>query len=163
MPPFLGGGEMIRDVRKDGFEPNELPWKFEAGTPAIAEAVGMGAAIDYLEAVGLDDIERHEQALTAYALERLSRLDDLHVIGPLDRDRGGAISFTFAGIHPHDIAHELDRYGVCVRAGNHCTQPAMKRFGITASTRASFYLYTLPEEIDRLCDGLEKVRETYAR
>jgi cysteine desulfurase/selenocysteine lyase len=162
MDPFLTGGEMIGSVSLERTTWNELPWKFEAGTPAIAECVGMGAAIDYLQAVGLDAIHQHEMDLTTYAIERLNAIDGVRILGPSEGERGGAISFTFANIHPHDIAHELDRYGVCVRAGHHCTQPAMARFGVNASTRASFYLYSLPEEVDRLCDGLEKVREAYA-
>jgi cysteine desulfurase/selenocysteine lyase len=161
MDPFLTGGEMIASVTLERTTWNELPWKFEAGTPAIAECVGMGAAIDYLESIGMDAIEQHEHALTLYAFERLSAIDGLRIVGPGAEGRGGAIAFTFADIHPHDVASELDRYGVCVRAGNHCTQPAMLRYGINATTRASFYLYTLVEEIDRLCDGLERVRETY--
>jgi cysteine desulfurase / selenocysteine lyase len=161
MDPFLTGGEMISSVTLEKTSFNELPWKFEAGTPAIAEAVGMAAAIDYLTAIGLDTIWAHEQGITSYAYERLAAIDGVHILGPPADERGGAISFTFAGIHPHDVAHELDRYGVCVRAGHHCTQPAMRRYGVAATTRASFYLYTIPEEIDRLCDGLERVREAY--
>jgi cysteine desulfurase/selenocysteine lyase len=161
MDPFLTGGEMISSVTLEKTSWNELPWKFEAGTPAIAENVGMGAAIDYLTAIGLDAIQAHEEAITAYAYERLAAIDGVRILGPPGDARGAAISFSFADLHPHDVAHELDRYGICVRAGHHCTQPAMQRFGVNATTRASFYLYTIAEEIDRLCDGLERVREVY--
>jgi len=139
-----------------------LPWKFEAGTPAIVECVGLGASIDYLEAIGMEAIAAHEAEITAYACERLAAVEGLSILGPPAADRGGVVSFTFAAAHPHDVAQIVDRRGVCVRAGHHCTQPLMKRFGVPATTRASFYLYTVPEEIDRLCDGLEDVRELFA-
>jgi cysteine desulfurase/selenocysteine lyase len=161
MDPFLTGGEMISSVSLEKTSWNELPWKFEAGTPAIAENVGMAAAIDYLNAIGLDAIQAHEDAITAYAYERLAAIDGVRILGPPGDVRGAAISFTFGDVHPHDVAHELDRYGICVRAGHHCTQPVMRRYGVVATTRASFYLYTISEEIDRLCDGLERVREVY--
>ncbi len=161
MDPFLTGGEMINSVSLERTSWNELPWKFEAGTPAIAENVGMGAAIDYLQAVGMDAIQAHEERITAYAYERLAAIDGVRILGPPGEQRGAAISFTFAGIHPHDVAHELDQYGIAVRAGHHCTQPVMTRYGVGSTTRASFYLYTIPEEIDRLCDGLERVREVF--
>ena len=162
MPPFNLGGEMIGNVTLERTSWNELPWKFEGGTPAIAECVGFGAAVDYITGIGLDAIERHEHELTAYAYERLSAVDGLRILGPGPEARGGILSFTFAGIHPHDVAEELDRVGVCVRAGHHCTQPAMAAFGVPATTRASFYLYTTREEIDRLVDGLERVRGVFA-
>jgi cysteine desulfurase/selenocysteine lyase len=162
MPPFLSGGEMIQSVELEKTSFNSLPWKFEAGTPAIVECVGLGAAIDYLEAVGMDAIAAHEAEITAYAYERLSGVEGLTILGPPAIDRGGVVSFTFGPAHPHDVAQIVDRRGVCVRAGHHCTQPLMRRFGVPATTRASFYLYTLPEEIDRLCDGLEDVRELFA-
>jgi cysteine desulfurase/selenocysteine lyase len=162
MPPFMSGGEMIASVELEKTSFNSLPWKFEAGTPAIVECIGLGASIDYLEAIGMDAIARHEREITAYAYERLAAVEGLTIIGPPADDRGGVISFTFAPAHPHDVAQIVDRRGVCVRAGHHCTQPLMKRFGVPATTRASFYLYTVPEEIDRLCDALEDVREVFA-
>jgi cysteine desulfurase/selenocysteine lyase len=159
MQPFNLGGEMIRSVALDRTSWNELPYKFEAGTPAIAEAYGFGAAIDYLSEIGLPAIEAHEHELTAYALERLAELDWVRVFGPPADRRAGIVSFEVEGIHPHDVAQILDWEGVAVRAGHHCTQPLMSRLGVSATTRASFYLYTIPEEIDRLVDGLHKVKK----
>lgn len=162
MPPFLTGGEMISSVRLDRTSWNALPHKFEAGTPAIAEIVGMGAAIDYLTAIGLDRISAHEQAITAYAVERLSEVPELTILGPTDpAHRGGIVSFALEGAHPHDVAQILDSHGVCVRAGHHCAQPAMAALGVAATTRASFYLYSLPEEIDRMIEGLLEVRSIF--
>jgi cysteine desulfurase/selenocysteine lyase len=162
MPPFLTGGEMIRSVQLERTSWNELPWKFEAGTPAIAEVVGMGAAIDYLQTVGLDAIHAHETHVTRYALDRLAEVPGVTIYGPSDpAHRGGVISFALEGVHPHDVAEILDRDAICVRAGHHCTQPVMERLGIGATTRASFYLYTLEEEIDRLIEGLHRVRRTF--
>jgi cysteine desulfurase/selenocysteine lyase len=162
MSPFNLGGEMIRSVSLERTTWNELPHKFEAGTPPIAEAYGLGVAVDYLSSVGLGAIEQHEHELTAYALERLSEVPGLTVVGPSLERRGGIVSFTLDGVHPHDVAQVLDFEGVAVRAGHHCTEPAMRRLGVTATTRASFYLYTLEEEIDRLVDGLGKVREIFS-
>ncbi len=162
MSPYELGGEMIRSVSLERTTWNELPHKFEAGTPPFAQAVGLGAAIDYLEAVGLEAIEAHEQDLTEYALGRLGELDGVTVYGPPAERRGGIISFDVAGVHPHDVAQILAWDGVAVRAGHHCTQPLMTRLGVAATTRASFYLYTLHEEIDRLVEGLHKVRRTFA-
>jgi cysteine desulfurase/selenocysteine lyase len=159
MQPFNLGGEMIRSVALDRTSWNELPYKFEAGTPAIAEAYGFGAAIDYLSEIGLPAIEAHEHELTGYALERLAELDWVRVFGPPADRRAGIVSFEVEGIHPHDVAQILDWEGVAVRAGHHCTQPLMSRLGVSATTRASFYLYTIPEEIDRLVDGLHKVKK----
>ena len=159
MQPFNLGGEMIRSVALDRTSWNELPYKFEAGTPAIAEAYGFGAAIDYLSEIGLPAIEAHEHELTGYALERLAELDWIRVFGPPADRRAGIVSFEVEGIHPHDVAQILDWEGVAVRAGHHCTQPLMSRLGVSATTRASFYLYTIPEEIDRLVDGLHKVKK----
>jgi cysteine desulfurase/selenocysteine lyase len=158
MSPFNLGGEMIRSVALDRTSWNELPYKFEAGTPAIAEAYGFGVAIDYVSEVGLDAIERHEHELTEYALGRLAELDFVRVFGPPAERRAGIVSFEVAGIHPHDVAQILDWEGVAVRAGHHCTQPLMTRLGVAATTRASFYLYTIAEEIDRLVEGLLKVK-----
>ena len=159
MQPFNLGGEMIRSVALDRTSWNELPYKFEAGTPAIAEAYGFGVAIDYLTEIGLDSIAAHEHELTEHALERLSELDWVRVFGPPVERRAGIVSFDVEGIHPHDVAQILDWEGVAVRAGHHCTQPLMTRLGVAATTRASFYLYTIPEEIDRLVDGLHKVKQ----
>ena len=159
MSPFNLGGEMIRSVALDRTSWNELPYKFEAGTPAIAEAYGFGVAIDYLSEIGLEAIERHEHELTGYALGRLGELDFVRVFGPPLERRAGIVSFDVAGIHPHDVAQILDWEGVAVRAGHHCTQPLMSRLGVAATTRASFYLYTIPEEIDRLVEGLHKVKQ----
>jgi cysteine desulfurase / selenocysteine lyase len=159
MQPFNLGGEMIRSVALDRTSWNELPYKFEAGTPAIAEAYGFGVAIDYLTEIGLDSIAAHEHELTEYALDRLSELDWIRVFGPPVERRAGIVSFDVEGIHPHDVAQILDWEGVAVRAGHHCTQPLMSRLGVAATTRASFYLYTIPEEIDRLVDGLHKVKQ----
>jgi cysteine desulfurase/selenocysteine lyase len=162
MSPYELGGSMIRSVSIERTTWNELPYKFEAGTPPIAEAYGLGRAIDYLNAVGLDSIERHESELTAYALGRLAELPFVRVLGPAAERRGGIVSFEVDGVHPHDVAQILDSEGIAVRAGHHCTQPAMERFGVPATTRASFYLYTLPEEVDRLIDGLHRARKTFA-
>jgi cysteine desulfurase/selenocysteine lyase len=165
MPPFLGGGEMIRDVRRDGFIPNDVPWKFEAGTPAIAEAIGFGAAIDYLERLGMDEVRRHERELTQYALDALDeRLGDrITIYGPRDVDvRGGAISFLFDGIHAHDISQVLDEDAVCVRAGHHCAKPLMRVLGVPATTRASFYLYNDEADADALVESLVKAEKFFA-
>jgi cysteine desulfurase/selenocysteine lyase len=162
MPPFEMGGEMIRKVSIEETTWNDLPYKFEAGTPAFVEAYGMGAAIDYITEVGLDAIEEHEHDLVGRAIERLSELDWITVYGPPPNRRAGIVSFNVEGVHPHDVAQILDSEGVCVRASHHCTQPLMRRLGITATARASFYLYSIPEEIDRLIDGLHKVRKVFA-
>ncbi len=163
MPPFLGGGDMIRRVTFEGAEWNELPYKFEAGTPAIAEAIGLGAAVDYLSQIGLEAIHRHEQALAAYAMERLSEIPGLRIVGPSPAERGGVVAFAMDRIHPHDIATILDREGICIRAGHHCAMPLHERLGLTATARASFYLYNTMEEVDRLAEGLEIVRRTFRR
>ena len=162
MSPFNLGGEMIRSVSIERTTWNELPHKFEAGTPPIAEAYGLGVAVDYLTEIGLEAIERHEHEMTAYALERIAEVPGVTIVGPPLERRGGLVSFTVEGVHPHDVAQVLDWEGVAVRAGHHCTEPAMRRLGIQATTRASFYLYTVPEEIDRLVDGLHRVREVFA-
>ena len=159
LQPFLTGGEMIRSVKLERTSWNSLPWKFEAGTPAYAEAVGLHAAIDYLHAVGLEAIDAHEHAITEYALGRLAEVPSLRIIGPQTAAaRGGVVSFLLEDVHPHDIAEILDRHAVCVRAGHHCTQPLIERLGVAATVRASFYLYTTEAEIDRLVDGLLDVR-----
>ena len=158
MPPFLGGGDMIRDVRLDGFTANELPWKFEAGTPPIAEAIGLAAAVDELHRYGLDAIRRHEMEVTGYALQSLTERfgDDLTIHGPLSVERrGGVLSFAFKGLHPHDISQVLDQSGVCVRAGHHCAKPLMRRLGVGATARASFYVYNDTDDVDALGDALQ--------
>jgi cysteine desulfurase/selenocysteine lyase len=162
LPPFHGGGEMIETVRMDISTYAGIPHKFEAGTPPIVEAIGLGAAVDYLGHIGMDAVHAHEQAITAYALEGLATVPGLTVLGPLDaRERGGAISFELDGVHPHDIAQVLDSRGIAVRAGHHCAKPAHARFGVQSSTRMSSYLYTTPSEIDALVEGLEYTRSYF--
>lgn len=161
MPPFLGGGDMIKKVLLRSFVPNDIPYKFEAGTPAIAEVVGFGAAIDYLNSVGMENIARHEREITAYALENLQSIEGLGIFGPKVENKGGVVSFTLGGIHPHDVAAVLDSEGIAVRAGHHCAMPLHQRFNLPATTRASFYLYSTKEDVDLLVKGLEKVQETF--
>lgn len=161
MPPFLGGGEMIRRVTFEGSTWNELPWKFEAGTPSIAEAVGLGAAVDYLDAIGMDEIQAHEHFITHYALEALSEVPGLTLLGPPAGQKGGIAAFTLRGLHPHDVAQVLDQDGIAVRAGHHCAMPLHTKLGLPGSTRASFYLYTTTAEVDRLVVGLERVRQVF--
>jgi cysteine desulfurase/selenocysteine lyase len=162
LPPFLGGGEMIETVRMTGSTYAPLPYRFEAGTMPIAQAVGLGAAVDYLTGIGMDAVAAHEREITAYALERLREVPGLRFIGPdTPVDRGGAVSFVLDGIHPHDVAQVLDEVGVAVRAGHHCARPVCDRFGIPATTRASFYLYTTRDEIDALVAGLDEVRKVF--
>ncbi len=165
MPPFLGGGDMIRDVRLDGFTPNELPWKFEAGTPPIAEAIGLAAAVDYLEGLGMEAVRRHEVELTAYALRSLTERhgDRLAIHGPAEPAmRGGVLSFSFSDLHPHDISQILDSQGVCVRAGHHCAKPLMRRLGVGATARASFYIYNDEADVDALNDALGEADRFFA-
>ncbi len=162
MAPFNLGGHMIRSVKVEETTWGELPYKFEAGTQPIAEAVGFGAAIDYVTDVGLDAIEEHEHELAAYALERLAEVPGIVTYGPPPERRAGIVSFNVEGIHPHDVAQVLDGEGVAIRAGHHCCQPLMAKLGVAATNRASFYLYTVPEEIDRLVDGLHKARKLFA-
>jgi cysteine desulfurase/selenocysteine lyase len=160
MAPFNLGGHMIRSVALDETTFGEIPHKFEAGTQAIAEAVGFGAAIDYLTAIGLPAIEQHEHELAASALERLAELDFVTAYGPPADRRAGIVSFNLDGIHPHDVAQILDFEGIAVRGGHHCTQPLMTRLGVAATVRASFYLYSIPEEVERLVEGLHKVQRS---
>jgi len=163
MPPFLGGGSMIDEVRLDGFTSAALPAKFEAGTPPIVPAIGMSAAIEYLEAVGLDRIQRHEHELVRYAYGALEQVEGLRILGPAPEHRAGLVSFAFDRIHAHEFAQVLnDQFGVAVRAGHHCTQPLHALLGIAASTRASFYLYNTPEEVDRLVEGVLAVQRMFA-
>jgi len=162
LPPFLGGGEMIETVTIERSTYAPIPHKFEAGTPPIVEAVGLGAAVDYLSVLGMDNVHRHEEAITAYALDGLATVPGLRVLGPLDpTQRGGAISFEIPGVHPHDVATVLDARGIAVRAGHHCAKPAHQRFGVQSSTRMSSYLYTTPGEIDALVEGLEYTRNYF--
>jgi cysteine desulfurase/selenocysteine lyase len=162
MPPFMGGGEMIRTVGLRESTWNDLPWKFEAGTPAIAEAIGLGAAVDYLNAIGMDNARQHEQNITAYAMEQLRQVPGLTIYGPDASQRGGVVSFTLGDIHPHDLASILDQeVGVAIRAGHHCAQPLMERFGLSATARASFYVYTIEDDINTLVRGLRKALEIF--
>jgi cysteine desulfurase/selenocysteine lyase len=162
MAPFELGGSMIRTVTAEKTTWAELPYKYEAGTPPIAEAYGLGQAIDYLHAVGLDAIERYEQELIEHMLGRLAELPYVRVLGPPAERRGGIVSFEVDGVHPHDVAQMLDYEGIAVRAGHHCTQPIMDHFGVAATTRASVYLYNLPEDVDRLVDGLVRVHAKFS-
>jgi cysteine desulfurase/selenocysteine lyase len=157
MPPFLGGGDMIRQVFLRSFTPNEIPHKFEAGTPAIAEGIGFGAAVDYLSQVGMKIVADHEKEITGYALKKLAEIPEVMVIGPDLAHRGGVVSFTVKDIHPHDVSQVLDGVGIAVRAGHHCAMPLHDRFHLPATTRASFYLYNTEEEIDALAIGIQKV------
>ena len=165
MPPFLGGGEMIRDVRLDGFTPNELPWKFEAGTPPIAEAIGLGAAVDYLQGLGMEAVREHEVELLGYAMRTLKAChgDDITIYGPSDpAARGGVLSFAYRDIHPHDVSQVLDEAGVCVRAGHHCAKPLMRRLGVGATARASFYVYNDEADVDALAHALGRASELFS-
>jgi cysteine desulfurase / selenocysteine lyase len=162
MPPFMGGGDMIRTVGLRESTWNDLPWKFEAGTPSIAEAIGLGAAVDYLNGLGMENVLRHEQEITAYAMVQLQTIPGLTIYGPEATGRGGVISFTLGDIHPHDLASILDQeVGVAIRAGHHCAQPLMERYGLAATARASFYVYTVPEDIDMLVQGLHKALQIF--
>src|SRR5215467_4016439 len=162
MPPFMGGGDMIRRVGLHESSWNDLPWKFEAGTPAIAEAIGEGVAVDYLAALGMENVQQHEHQITRYAMEQLRSVPGLRIYGPEAARHGGVISFTLGDIHPHDLASILDQeMGVAVRAGHHCAQPLMERLGLTATARASFYVYTITEEIDVLVQGLHKALQIF--
>ena len=164
MQPFLGGGEMIADVRLDGFSAGEIPHKFEAGTPPIAEAAGWDVALDYLEMVGMDAITNHDRRLTSYAMTQMrERLDDrIRIFGPQDvTKRGGVLSFELTDVHPHDVAQVLDQHGVCVRAGHHCAKPLMRELGVGATARASFYLYNDERDVDALIDALIDAYELF--
>ena len=163
LPPFLGGGEMIEAVTMASSTYAAVPHKFEAGTPPIAQAVGLGAAVDYLSALGMDAVAEHEHAITAYALDRMQQVEGLRIVGPPTADgRGAAISFTLGDLHPHDVGQVLDELGIAVRVGQHCARPVCLRYGIPATTRASFYLYSTRSDVDALVDGLEHVRRFFA-
>ncbi len=164
MPPFLGGGDMIRDVRLDGYTPNELPVKFEAGTPPIAEAIGLGAAVDYLTELGMTNVRRHEMDVTGYAIDHLTERfgDDLTIFGPRNIEvRGGALSIAFRDLHPHDISQVLDQTNVCVRAGHHCAKPLMRELGVNATARASFYVYNDEADVHALAEGLDAATDFF--
>ncbi len=165
MPPFLGGGEMILNVTKEGFTTADVPWKFEAGTPMVAEAVGLAAAVDYLNVLGMDEIRAHETKLTAYAMRCLKSryADTITIHGPSEpAERGGVLSFEFGDVHPHDVAQVLDEAGICVRAGHHCAKPLMRVLGVPASSRASLYLYNNESDVDALADALERADEIFS-
>ena len=161
MPPFLGGGDMIKEVKLRSFRANTLPHKFEAGTPAIAEAVGFGEAVDYLSGIGMGNISAYEHEITEYALDCLEEIPGVRVLGPSADKKGGVAAFTLEGVHPHDVAQILDRDGIAVRAGHHCAQPLHEKFGIPATSRASFYLYNTKDEVDLLVNGIYKVKEMF--
>ena len=163
MPPFNGGGGMIRRVRKEGFEPADLPDKFEAGTPPFVEAVGLAAAIDYLHKVGLSSIADYEHQLAARAIETLSAIDGVHIFGPPAADRAGIVSFQIEGVHAHDVAQILDRFGIAVRAGHHCAMPLHLRLGLTATARASFYFYNTLEEVEALARAIEETQKVFRK
>jgi cysteine desulfurase/selenocysteine lyase len=161
MPPFLGGGDMIKRVHLRSFAPNELPHKFEAGTPAIAEAVGLGAAIDYLSAIGMPAIAGHEHEVVSYAIQQLQQIPGVQIFGPSANGKGGVVSFTLEGVHPHDVSQILDSYGIAIRAGHHCAMPLHEKFNLPATARASFYLYNTQEEVDRLAAAIYKVKDIF--
>lgn len=161
MPPYMGGGDMIRRVTLEGFTANELPYKFEAGTPAIAEAIGLGAAVDYLCDLGMENVHRHEQHITNYALEALSEIKELRLLGPPAAQKGGVAAFTLTGVHPHDIAQLLDEEGIAIRAGHHCAMPLHRKLGVAATARASFYVHTTMDEVDKLVTGLHRVKKIF--
>ena len=161
MPPFLGGGDMIKRVHLRSFAANEIPHKFEAGTPAIAEAIGFGVAVDYLNKIGMQHVAQHEHMLVDYALERLEEIPGVNIFGPSSGDRGGVIAFTLSGVHPHDISQILDSDGIAIRAGHHCAMPLHEKFNIPATARASFYLYNTTREVDQLAESIYKVKRIF--
>lgn len=163
MPPFMGGGDMIRRVRLEGSTWNDLPWKFEAGTPSIAEGIGLGAAVDCLNGIGMEAIHAYEQFITGYALEALSEIEGVRLLGPPATQKGGVAAFMLEGVHPHDIAQLLDEDGIAIRAGHHCAMPLHEKLAIPASARASFYLYTTTAEVDKLVTGLHRVKKVFRR
>ena len=162
MPPFMGGGDMILKVELRNFTHNDLPYKFEAGTPSIAELIGFGAAVNYLKSIGMDVIAAHEKEIVTYAYQRLGAIDGIKIMGPAPEYRGGVLALTMEGIHPHDVAQMLDRDGIAVRAGHHCAMPLHRKFDVPASTRASFYLYNTLEEVDKLADSLVKIKGIFS-
>lgn len=163
MPPFLGGGDMIKKVYLRTFTPNDLPHKFEAGTPAIAEAIGLGAAVDYCTSLGMENIANHEHSVISYALEALSEVEGLELFGPAAGQKGAVAAFTLPGVHPHDVAQILDSEGIAVRAGHHCAMPLHDKFNLPATTRASFYVYNSTDDVDLLVQGLKKVQNIFGQ
>ncbi len=163
MPPFLGGGSMIKRVTTEGFEPADLPYKFEAGTPVIVPAIGMGKAIQYLQKIGMESVRAHELMLTRQAHALLAEIPGLRILGPAPERKGGIVTFVMDGIHPDDVSKALDIQGIAVRAGHHCAMPLHEWLGITASTRASFYLYNTIDEVGRLAAGLREARRILGR
>lgn len=161
MPPYMGGGEMINEVQLEWSDYRNLPWKFEAGTPHIAGAIGLAAAVDFLKSLGPADIQSHEQALVQYAVEGLQNIHDVQIYGPI-KERGGLVAFNIKGIHPHDVSTILDQEGIAIRAGHHCTQPVMRWLDVAATVRASFYVYNIKSDIDMLLEGIKKVKEVFA-
>ena len=161
MPPFLGGGDMIRRVTLAGSTWNDLPWKFEAGTPSIVEGIGLGTAVDYLTGIGMENIHAHEQFITNYALEALSEVQGIKLYGPPASQRAGVVTFTLQGMHPHDISEVVDKDGIAIRAGHHCAMPLHQRLGVSAPDRASFYLHTTTGEIDKLVASLNRKRKLF--
>jgi cysteine desulfurase/selenocysteine lyase len=161
MPPFMGGGDMIRKVFLRSFSPNELPHKFEAGTPAVAEAIGFGAAVDYMKTIGMENVAAYEHEIIRYAMEKLQIISGLKILGPTADKRGGVVAFSLEGAHPHDIAQILDSEGIAVRAGHHCAMPLHEKYGLPATTRASFYIYNTKDEVDLLIKGIEKVKQIF--
>lgn len=161
MPPFMGGGDMIKRVHLREFSPNEVPYKFEAGTPAIAEAIGLNAAIDYLSSIGMSAVATHEQEIITYAMEKLEEVPNLHIFGPTHEKKGGVASFVLDGVHPHDVSQILDSRGIAVRAGHHCAMPLHEKFNIPATTRASFYLYNTLSDVDKLIEAIYNVKEIF--
>ncbi|MDI6803834.1 MAG: cysteine desulfurase [Bacteroidota bacterium] len=162
MPPFMGGGEMINEVQLEWSDFRNLPWKYEAGTPHIAGAIGLGVAIDYLKNIGFENIQQHDKELVSYAMEVLTNLDGIEIYGPKDT-RGSLVAFNLKGVHPHDVSTILDEDGIAIRAGHHCTQPIMRWLDVAATVRASFYLYNTKSDIDKLATGLKKVKEIFKR
>jgi cysteine desulfurase/selenocysteine lyase len=163
MEPFLYGGDMISEVTFEGASWNDLPWKFEAGTPAIAQGVGLGVAVEYLQRLGMEAVHAHEQALVRYALEQMRRVQDMELYGPEANERGGVVSFNLHGIHPHDMASILDQCGVAIRGGHHCAMPLMRVLGVNGTCRASFYIYNTVEEIDVLIEAIGEARRILRR
>ncbi len=161
MPPFMGGGDMIRRVTLEKSTWNDLPWKFEAGTPGIAESIGLGAAIDYLQQLGMADVHAHEQFITNYALEALSEVEGITLYGPPASQKAGVVAFSLAGLHPHDIAEILDKDGIAIRAGHHCAMPLHEKLKLNSTARASFYVHTTTEEVDKLVESLNKARRLF--
>ena len=162
LDPFLFGGGMIREVKEDGSTWDGLPWKFEAGTPNIAEAIGLSAAVAYLEKIGMENVKEHEKALASYALDVLQQIDGLKIYGPSEEHRGGVVSFNIDNIHPHDLSTILDHEGIAIRGGHHCAMLLMDILGVTGSSRASFYIYNTKEEIDKLAEGIKKAKKLFS-